>query len=75
MQLSGILSKFGLSAILGFLVGLVAVYVIAPVTADGRLLLVATAMCVTVVIVQLTVWLVGLFRRRPSPPAEQADER
>ena len=74
MQLFGFMFKFGLAAILGFLVGLVAVYVIAPVTENGRLLLLFAAMCATILVVQLVVWLIGFFRGRNASANERSDK-
>ena len=45
------LLKFGLSAVFGFLVALLALQIIQPVTENGRTLLIVTTMAATIVVV------------------------
>ena len=53
--------KHGLPALVGFLLGLVAVAVIGPTTNDGKLLLIGTVVCLTLIVSFVLKKLVAYF--------------
>jgi hypothetical protein len=65
MNLFAALAKHGIAPIVGFLAGLVAVAIIEPVTANGKILAIVTVMCLAVVLTELTR-LAARLLRRPS---------
>jgi uncharacterized membrane protein len=50
MSILASLAKHGISAIVGFVLGLVAIAVIEPVTTNGKILLLLTVICICVVL-------------------------
>ena len=60
---AGEILKLGVPATGGFLLGLVAIAVVQPVTIEGKLLLLGTAICFTIVVLAAGGLLVRAIRR------------
>jgi phosphotransferase system glucose/maltose/N-acetylglucosamine-specific IIC component len=70
---AGDIIKHGLPGFIGFLLGLVAIAVIQPVTTDGKVLLLATTICLTIVVYMIGRWLIGFFGAGRGGKQDQAD--
>lgn len=62
MNLFSALAKHGTAVVAGFLLGLLAVEVVQPVTANGRVLLIVVVMCIAVLAGELILLFVRRFR-------------
>ncbi|WP_424929823.1 hypothetical protein [Amaricoccus tamworthensis] len=71
MSIFGTFAKFGVPALVGFLIGLVAIAIIQPVTLNGKILLVATVICFVVVFARVLAVVLALIR--PAPPQKPED--
>ena len=63
--------KLGIPAAVGFLLGLGAIAVIGPRSTDGKVLLLGTTMCVTVIVV---AGVRAIRSRRTAEPAKGTEE-
>jgi len=72
---AGDIIKHGIPGFVGFLLGLIAIAVIEPRTTDGKILLLATTICLTIVLYMLGRTLAGLLaRRRGGKPDDGGTE-
>ena len=67
---AGEILKLGVPATAGFLVGLVAIAFVQPVTIEGKLLLLGTGVCFTIVVLAAGSLVVRAIRR---PRADKKD--
>ena len=60
------IQKFGTPELVGFLLGLPALAVIRPATTGGKVLLMATVICLTVVVTIVARWVAALIASRSA---------
>lgn len=70
---AGDIIKHGIPGFIGFLLGLLAIAVIEPRTTDGKLLLLATTIALTIVLYMAGRWLYGMISAGRGGKQDQTD--
>lgn len=70
MTLLSNLAKHGISAIVGFVLGLAAIAVIEPVTTNGKILLLLTVICICIVLGAIASIVARAFGRGAKDPGD-----
>ena len=62
MGVFGAFAKHGVVGLAGFVLGLLAIAIVQPVTANGKVLLLITVVAITIVVCEVTMLLIRLVR-------------